>query len=142
MTPSDYIPFRDSIHISQYDSSRRVLHNGEGKYFLINDKTQRLVVILKNSQSWKEAYIQFTDEESEDLTLDGFIQFVCSVLHISTKEESHTRKSYLRLRLTIFKKDIAGLLGDIFKFLYHKEIIFLCILSLFNCQCIFCLFSD
>ena len=130
MKDADFIVFRDSLQIGNYDSSRSVLNSGDGRYYLINEKTSKLILRLKQSKSWEEVYQYFLIDEDTDLSLEEFKRFVYSVLNISTGETSEKRKSYLRLRLTIIKEKYAGVLGDFLSFLFKKDI-FLFVFALF-----------
>ncbi len=109
------------MRVGSYDGSRFVLYNGDGKYYLINKKTKVLVDSLINSSNWDEAYKLFLTGFGDELTLDEFKEFIYSVLHIDNNSESKTRKSYLRLRLTLLNEKIAGSLGGLLTFLFKKK---------------------
>ena len=143
MNTLDFIALRDSLDVSNYDSVRCVLNNGDGKYYLINERTRDLVTKLKQANSWDEAYGHFMKDERADLTLDEFIKFIHSVLHISNHSDNpDTKKSYLRLRLTIIKKDLAAKLGDAFSFLFQRGSFFYALSILLFANLAFAFFTS
>ncbi len=124
MSVVDFALIRKSLRVSSYDANRYVLDKGNGKYYLISQKTHHLINGLKAAGSWEEAHRNFGKQEQVELSLDEFIGFVYKLLHIDAEEESGRRHSYLRLRLTVIPEKPAGILGEKLGFLFIKKSFF------------------
>jgi putative peptide zinc metalloprotease protein len=130
------------LQLTPFDDSRWVVSTNEGRNFLINEPTTKLVTILSRAKNEEDAYLTFKSQFNRSIVFEDFIQLVKEKLggyHIlqndTEAEKPPMLNPYLKLKLELINAQWANWLSkplqiffttSVFWYAFAASIVFLC----------------
>jgi putative peptide zinc metalloprotease protein len=119
----------EGIKLTPFDNQRWVVNTNEGRNFLVNDATSKLIEILSNAKNDEEAYGNFTHHFNVSIDQLGFKNLVNEKLggyNILQNDIVETRPSlqsvYLKLKVLLINAKWSGLLSKPLQFFFEPSI--------------------
>lgn len=119
----------EGIKLTPFDNQRWVVNTNEGRNFLVNHATSKLIEILSNAKNDEEAYGHFTNHFKVSIDPLGFKKLVNEKLggyNILQNDSVETRPSlqsvYLKLKVLLINDKWSGILSKPLQFFFKPSI--------------------